>query len=746
MSRYLLVGLLVHTSLCASLLAQQQPANEPQFPTIRTTTHEVLLDVIVRDKHSRPVTDLRPDEIEVLEDGVRQQVHSFRDVKGAEQLQRESAAASIAAMNPAAPTAGASSTTSVRQTNFVAIVLAQIAPLNLEFAREAVQDFLKSNSLPNTYVTVYQLGRGLDLVQSYTSDNLLLTRAVDKVTRGLRSRGGSDLNGTVAAAANSILQASVDNILANPQTSPGVAQAVTITAMNPLPAIGTDPLWARNAASQDVSITLGSALLAQARLAAGLRFVDNLSGGMDTMDALRHLVRSQQKLPGRKVVIYLADGLALPMARRDVVQSLISFANQEGVVFYTVDTRGLSVDDPVTHPLASLVQAASESSVSKTTPRVSHLEDDDIALSVASNTQLAMEEVAESTGGFAVVNTNQIAQPMQRMMEDIRDHYELAYTPTSTKYDGHFRTIEVHVRRPRVKVQTRKGYFALPDINGEAVQAFEMPALTAINQRPAPAPFPYHAALIKSRPRVDAVGYEVAFDIPISSLRVVMNHKTGKSQVQIALFALIQKADGEVVGKISRILGREVNKAELRLLGKQHILYAEPIELRAGHYLVRTAVTDEQAEKTSAKDISLFVDSGKTFGLSSVQLVKNIFPLSGPRNPSDPFQTDSLRILPTLSESVPVGEPVDVYFVVFPNEASGPDSRVTLQMFQDGKEISRRVMPLPEAEPDGSIPMLVRLTPGEGKCDVIVTAQQGNLRAQSGLSIKIGPSNVAKAE
>src|ERR1039458_585700 len=53
------------------------------------------------------------------------------------------------------------------------LVLAQIAPLNLEFARKAVLEFLKSGRLPNTYVTIYRLDRSLQIVQPYTADNTL---------------------------------------------------------------------------------------------------------------------------------------------------------------------------------------------------------------------------------------------------------------------------------------------------------------------------------------------------------------------------------------------------------------------------------------------------------------------------------------------------------------------------------------------------------------------------------------------
>jgi VWFA-related protein len=88
---------------------------------------------------------------------------------------------------------------------------------------------------------------------------------------------------------------------------------------------------------------------------------------------------------------------------------------------------------------------------------------DDVAVPAVSNRQLSMQDLAESTGGFAVTNMNQIAQPMQRVMEDIRTQYELSYAPKSTVYDesavydGHFRRIEVKLKRPKLTVRTRKG-------------------------------------------------------------------------------------------------------------------------------------------------------------------------------------------------------------------------------------------------------------------------------------------------
>jgi VWFA-related protein len=735
-----LAALLLNCLLRAAF-AQQAPTTE-QMPTIRTTTREVILDVIVRDKHHHAVADLRPDEIEVFEDGVKQRVNAFRDVQGAEQLQTEQA---LAKNNAPVPSYGApkSAATALPELNFVSIVLAQIAPLNLEFARQSVVEFLKSGRLPNTYVTVYRLDRSLQIVQPYTADHALLLKAVNAAAKGVNTGRGVTTAATVATGVDATVQANAANLLASPGISPQMAQSVQNVLMDPRQQIVTDPLWARNAASQDASLALGNALVTQARLASGVRFAESLSSGMDAFDALRDLVRIQSKLPGRKVVLYLADGLTLPMDRRDVVDSVISYANQMEVAFYAVDTRGLSVDDPLAQSLSDQARAGAESSANNVSPRLGHLEGDDVQLAATSDKQLAMEELAESTGGFAVTNTNQIALPMQRVMEDIRTHYEVAYAPSATNYDGHFRKILVRVTRPHVTVQTRSGYFALPGINGEPLQPFEMTALQAMGAHPAPMEFPYQTALLRFRPKAAAVDYQMAFDVPVSSLRVVTNPKTGRGRIRVSLVALIHKSDGEVVGKVSRDLVREVSKADLPLVGDDHILYAEPVELPGGHYLVDMAVTDELAEKSAVKRVSVFVDSGKDFGLSSLELVRGVQQLPGPPDRQDPFQTDSGRVVPTLVDSMPSGKPIDVYFVVYPASASEAAPTVTLQLYRDGREVGQKTLSPPQPQADGSMPMFLRINPDPGQCDMVITAHQGPMKAEASLSVKIAPGGAA---
>ena len=69
-----------------------------------------MLDVVVRDKKGRTVRDLRPDEVEVYEDGVPQEVGGFRflDSRAIGEAQ-EDAAEAAAPATPAAPAPSAAS-------------------------------------------------------------------------------------------------------------------------------------------------------------------------------------------------------------------------------------------------------------------------------------------------------------------------------------------------------------------------------------------------------------------------------------------------------------------------------------------------------------------------------------------------------------------------------------------------------------------------------------------------------------
>ena len=66
--------------------------------------------------------------------------------------------------------------------------------------------------------------------------------------------------------------------------------------------------------------------------------------------------------------------------------------------------------------------------------------------------------MAENSDGLAIVNTNDLREPAQRLAADLSSYYLLGYQSTNPKLDGRFRSIKVTVKRPGVQVRARRGY------------------------------------------------------------------------------------------------------------------------------------------------------------------------------------------------------------------------------------------------------------------------------------------------
>ena len=81
--------------------------------------------------------------------------------------------------------------------------------------------------------------------------------------------------------------------------------------------------------------------------------------------------------------------------------------------------------------------------------------------------------------------------------------------PASADYNGHFRKIGVTLKDPKLIVQARDGYFAVPEIHGTPVQPFEIAALGALNGS-ARHDFDFHAGALRFRPARDGYRFEMA--------------------------------------------------------------------------------------------------------------------------------------------------------------------------------------------------------------------------------------------
>jgi VWFA-related protein len=147
------------------------------------------------------------------------------------------------------------------------------------------------------------------------------------------------------------------------------------------------------------------------------------------------------------------DQLAMHLLSLDDQQrlrELIDFSNRNNVTFYPISPNGLQVfDTPINqsvgaNPNAPPWEGVLQQEIGRTRDRSS-----------------SARTLAENTDGIAVVDTNNLRDGLQRIVDDQSAYYLLGYYSTNTKTDGKYRHIEVKMKKPGLKVKARRGYVAM---------------------------------------------------------------------------------------------------------------------------------------------------------------------------------------------------------------------------------------------------------------------------------------------
>jgi VWFA-related protein len=78
-----------------------------------------------------------------------------------------------------------------------------------------------------------------------------------------------------------------------------------------------------------------------------------------------------------------------------------------------------------------------------------------------------LKQMADETGGrlFQVDRKNTLDNVFEQIQQEMRTQYAIGYTPTNSRKDGSYRKIDLRASNKDLKVQVRKGYYALPPVN-----------------------------------------------------------------------------------------------------------------------------------------------------------------------------------------------------------------------------------------------------------------------------------------
>ncbi|HXI43701.1 MAG TPA: VWA domain-containing protein [Bryobacteraceae bacterium] len=697
-----------------SILPAQEPSKQapaPQ-PVIRTAAQEVLLDVIVRDKKGRAVRDLDVKEIEVYDDGARQNVTGFRLVKGADVVGTAPLGVEQKPYDP------------MRQLRLVTIIFESLDNESRRLARQAALEFLKNPLDQNVYIAVFMIDQRLYALQQFTNDRELLRKAIVRAT----TQQYTDFVAQSAAIRVELEQVQKDMEQAPAGNTPGRGN----------PGGGNTGQAAARMAQMTLNI---------------LRYEESLTRDQQARSAIFSLlsvIKEQAALPGRKTVVYFSEGLTIPEAVIEQFRSVIGAANRAGVSVYGVDTRGLISEAMNTSSISMLDSAAKSSARQQSVAGEAVTADqamvfDTLRDSIHANRQQALDELSTSTGGFLIANTNDYRAPFHKLAEDIDTYYQLSYVPQIAEYDGKFRKIAVKIDRADVKVQTRSGYFALPPSAG-AVLAYEMPLLRALEAAPLPRTIPYYAAALRFEKQNEKVEYALVLELPMQDVTFTEDKEKNQYRAHVSLLTLLKNPRGEIVQRFSRDVPIVAPADKLDSFRRGHFTQTYHAELAPGRYTLESAVMDRESMKTSAKRASVVVPVSAASGvrISNLALLRRIEPQGVLADAEDPFHFQGGRVVPTLDSSIQPagGGELSYYMVVYPAASAADKPQLTMEFLLEGQLVAKATPELPVADARGRIRYVASLPlssfkPGNYELRAIV--RQAGTAAEERASFSINP-------
>jgi len=406
------MGLAVVALLASALSAAPEKGSEPPL-VVRLGVDLVQIDAVVTDKKGRPVTDLVAADFEVLQDGRPRAVT---------QAAYMGSAAAAGAPGPAASSLGGEAPPADELSEALVFVVDDLA--------------LSLSSVAATSRALLRFADGMDpemrVFLLRTSNRIALMRPVE---------GPAELR----AAARALRYR---------------PQARGANLLEDAGGLGVTPF---DLQAQATTLYLSGLLARQSLLSL-----------QDITDALR-------SWKGRKTLVLFSDGFPIwdPRAREvmapldqvygrgedvlDAVDRLTDLANRASVVIHTVDPRGLvaagiSASDALTSPASDAV-----SNLLLTRRTALH------------TSQAGLSYLAERTGGVTVVNSNDLGAGVARILSGSRGYYLVGYEPERATFGPErprFHRLEVKVKRPGLKVRSRKGFFGVSD---EAVAALAPP-------------------------------------------------------------------------------------------------------------------------------------------------------------------------------------------------------------------------------------------------------------------------------
>ena len=712
--RGLAAALALVLAVPSPLRSQTAPAT-PEPPVFGVSAATVLLDIVIRDGRGRLVADLKAEDFEVYEDGVRQTVDSFRVVDRRPVAEPEvTAPPAEAALAPAAAATPAPDDAPQHATApaVVAFVFDRLSANARDMAFRASRTYTDRGHAEGDLVGVFGIDLALRTLQPFTSD-------LEAVRTGLK---------LASTQANTAFASDREDARRRAETI-----ARSEIALDGMQAGG-------EGGSTSAALLASQVAVDQVELSMSRAFdaLERDQQGFATTHALLAVVSGLKALPGRKTIVFFSEGIAIPANVQEQFLSVIAAANRANVAIYAVDAGGLRAESGTREAREELLlssqrrlrqeeQAGRGLPMRESLNRGMERNEDMLQL----NPESGLGQLASETGGFLVRDTNDARADFERITEEMRFHYVVSYAPTNDKLDGSYRTIAVKVHRPGVRVQTRKGYLALkPAEYILPVRGYEAPALAQLDRQPRPDAFPLHAGGY-SFPESDRPGLApVLVQSPGGTMSWSTDGK-GAARADFAVLVRISDGRGREVDRMSQDYRLTATATQLDAARRGDVLFYREAELPAGRYTAEVVAYDALSASASVRSFALEIPpaDAEHLRLSSLVLVNRAEQLrpEEQRDTRNPLHFGEAILYPNLGTPLRKSllPAVGFFFSVYGKDVAAAKT-ATIEVARGGQVVARTTSELPAPDPTGRIQHagalpLKGLAPGEYRLKVSVS-------------------------
>ncbi|HEU4833503.1 MAG TPA: VWA domain-containing protein [Pyrinomonadaceae bacterium] len=648
--------------------AAQAQAQE-QEDVVKVKSNLVNIDVIVKDKKGKYISDLKPEDFTITEDGKAQKIEFFDAPIG--RIEVHKPGNTVTAATTPAPAPAPAPATATR--NYVALVLdLQTTDItNLKPVRDGMIKYIREQITDADAVAVLSVTNGLQMLQPFTQDKEKLIASLEKIgSPDSKSFEQKDVAENIA---------SLRDFLNNAPQAP----AGSITS----PAAGSDA----------ARIMIARAVLAQF---IRLRTALSVQQARPVLAALAAIAEGLRPIPGKKTLVLFSQGFVTPAVLDWQVQSTIDIANRANTAIYIIDSAGLRAGAPTSGALVPGSPLAGVSAITNQEQRIRAVGGETVFDYARQEGQTREYDIlfrlSGDTGGKFLKGNNDIGQGLERINEEIQARYTLAYRSTNQNFDGTFRKVKIEVRRPDTQILSRSGYYAIPPEEIVLLSPADKKLLAGFAAAEANPGLPLYVSLSAFRTREGLYTVPLAIEVPPSAVK--FERKSDKQSMQLEVLGVLKATPDRMLSRLGGNFDVNLSADDYNQILNNNIFYRQDLQLTSGDYTIDLVVRDKQSGKVTARREHLVLpEPDAEFAATPVVLSRYVEPASQlPPNPADfpdVFVHGKQLIRPSPSRQFKTTDNLIMFMSVY-NAVNSPETgkplvRVTVRLMKDGQPATK---------------------------------------------------------